>query len=432
LILENPKLQIALDFTNLHRALKVADEAVRGGVDWIELGTPLIKSEGLEVVRTMKKRFSNLKVLADMKTMDTGALEVEIAAKAGADIVILLGAADNSTIREAVEAGRRYGAEIMVDLINVSDPIDRSVELERLGVDFICVHVGIDQQMAGLKPIDLLRKIVEIVNVDVAVAGGINSETAAECVKEGAKIIIVGGAITKAEDAEEAARIIKKAIITQEPITTKLFKKYGEDELFNVFMKVSTGNISDALQRKGEMQGIQPITPGAKAVGRAFTVRSYPGDWAKPVEAVDLAKSGNVIVIEAPGNKAVWGELATNSCIQKGINGVVIDGAIRDVHEIRNLDFPAFARKITPTAGDPKGFGEINIEINCGGAKVRPGDWIIADDDGVMVVSMDKAIEIANRSLDVLEKENRIREEINQGSTLSAVLKLKKWEKVVG
>jgi len=430
---EKPILQIALDFTDMHRVLKIAKEAVKGGVDWIEIGTPLIKSEGLDAVRIAKKTFPEHTILADMKTMDTGALEVEIAAKAGADVAILLGAADDSTILEAVEAGKRYGAKIMVDLLNIDDMIGRSVELEKLGVDYICVHVGIDQQMRGMDPLEILRQVVEVVHVPVAVAGGINSETAAKSVEAGASIVIVGGAITKAENAEEATRIIKEAMLTRKPIVTKLYKKYHEEELYEVFMKVSTPNISDALQRKGEMVGIMPVVSGAKAVGKAITVRTYPGDWAKSVEAIDVAKPGNIIVIDAAGgDKAVWGELATWSCVQKRVNGVVIDGTIRDVDEIRALKFPAFAKKINPTAGDPKGFGEINVEIKCGGVTVRPDDWIIADDNGIVVVPKEMAVEIANRALDVLEKENRIRGEIKEGSTLSKVLRLKKWEKVIG
>ncbi len=429
---EKPVLQIALDFVNMHRALDVAKEAVKGGVDWIEVGTPLIKSEGLEVLRVTKKTFPEHIILADMKTMDTGSLEVEIAAKAGADVVILLGTADDSTIREAVEAGERYGAEIMVDLLNINDMITRSVELEKLGVDYICVHVGIDQQMRGMNSLEVLKQVVEVVSIPVAVSGGINSETAAMSVEAGASIIVVGGAITKAENAEEATRIIKEAILTRKPIASRLYKKYQEEEIYDVFKKVSTPNISDAQQKRGAMMGIKPITGGVKVVGKALTVRTYPGDWAKPVEAIDIAKQGNVIVVEAPGEKAVWGELATHSCVQKKVDGVVIDGAIRDVDEIRTLKFPAFASKINPTAGDPKGFGEINVEIVCGGVKVRPNDWIIGDDNGVMVVPKENAVEIANRAMDVLERENRIREEINRGSTLSKVLKLKKWEKIIG
>ena len=430
---KKPILQVALDFINLSRALKVAEEAVAGGVDWIEAGTPLIKSGGLDVVRTLRKKFPKKTIVADMKIMDVGAVEVQMAAEAGAEVVVMLGVTDDSTIREGVEAGARYGARIMVDLINVEDMITRAVELERLGVDYICVHVGIDQQMRGMNPLEVSAQVVEVVNIPVAVCGGINSESSAKAIEAGASIVIVGGAITKSENAEEATKMIKKAMYTRKPVVSKLYKKYGEEELYDAYMKVSTPNISDALQRKGEMTEIKAITGGVKAVGTAVTVRSFPGDWAKPVEAIDVAGPRNVIVIEATGTgKAVWGELATWSCVQKKIGGVVIDGAIRDVDEIRKLKFPAFAKHINPTAGDPKGFGEINVEIVCGGVKVRPGDWIIADDNGVVVVPKEIAVEIANRSLDVLERENRVREEIKQGSTLSKVLHLKKWEKIFG
>jgi 3-hexulose-6-phosphate synthase/6-phospho-3-hexuloisomerase len=430
---ERPVLQLALDFFDLDRALEVAEEAVRGGVDWLEVGTPLIKSEGLNAVREFKRRFPGMVIAADMKTIDTGAAEVEAASKAGADVVIVLGAADDSTVREAVDAARRYGSKVMVDLLNVEDPVGRARRVEELGVDYVCVHIGIDQQMKGMDALDVLSKVASQCRVPVAIAGGINSETAAKAVELGASVVIVGGAITKAEDAEEAARSIKQAMLSRKPVRTELYKRYGVEELEAAFMKVSTPNISDAMQRRGEMRGIRPVTPGAKMAGRAFTVRTYPGDWAKPVEAIDQAPPGSVIVIDASGGeKAVWGELATWSCVVKGIKGVVIDGAIRDVDEIRALGFPAFARHVSPTAGDPKGFGELNVEVTCGGVKVRPGDWVVGDDNGVVVVPSELAVEVANRALDVLEKENRVREEIRRGSTLSQVLRLKRWEKVIG
>lgn len=88
-----------------------------------------------------------------------------------------------------------------------------------------------------------------------------------------------------------------------------------------------------------------------------------------------------------------------------------------------------FSTSVTPTAGEPKGFGEINVPIKISGVTVAPGDWIIGDDDGVCVIPKDKAVEYANRAMDVLEKENRLREEIREGSTLSQVAYLLKWEK---
>ena len=430
----NIKVQVALDLMNLDRAVQIAKEAVEGGVDWLEVGTPLIKSEGMNAVRTLKKTFPNHKVVADMKIMDVGGLEVEMATKAGADIVIILGVSDNSTIIEAVEAGKKYGSKIMVDLINVDNYIERAISLEKIGVDIICIHIGIDQQVIGMNPVKITKEINEVVsNVKVAIAGGLNSESVPLAVEAGADIVIIGHAITAAKSPAEAVKNIKKAISTGKPIESKLMKKYDEKEFYKVFSLISTPNISDAMHRHPCLEGIRPVWKGSKLVGKAVTVRCYNGDWSKPVEAIDIAQKGDIIVIdEGGGDVAVWGELASWSCQMRGIGGVVIDGAIRDVEDISKIKFPAFARYIKSNAGDPKGFGEINIEIDCGGQKIRPGDWIIGDDNGIIVIPKEKAQEMANRAIMVHENENRIREEIKRGSTLSKVLKLKKWEKVLG
>ena len=426
-----PVLQLALDFVNLKRAVKVAEEAVAKGADWLEAGTPLIKSEGLNSVRELRRKFPGHKIVADMKTVDTGRYEVEAAAKAGADIVIILGVADDSTITEAVGAGKNYGCEIMVDLMNVRDMKERAVKLAKLGVNYLCVHVSIDQQMSGMDPIGELKKVSNAVNIPVAIAGGINSETAADAVKAGASIVVVGGAITKAENAKKAAQQIKKAITSGKRIKSELYKKYLEPE--KVFGKVSTSNISDAMHHCGDLEGISAmagIRAGKRMVGRAVTVRTYPGDWAKPVEAIDIAEKGDVIVIDCGGvGKAVWGELASNSCMRKKIAGVVINGFARDTEDIEGIEFPVFAIGKRPAAGEPKGFGEINVPIRISGIGIRPGDYIVGDSDGIVVIPKEKAVEIANRAMDVAEKENRIREEIRKGGTLSSVMELRKWER---
>lgn len=425
-----PLVQIALDFVNLNRALKVAEAAAAGGADWLEAGTPLIKSEGLDCLRALRRRFPQKTLVADMKIMDVGRIESESAFKAGANVVCVLGVADDSTIKECVEAAKNYGGRVMVDLLGVSDPTRRAMELEKMGVDYIGMHTSIDEQMRGKDPFSQLREVSRTVSVPVAVAGGINSETAARAIDAGASVVIVGGAVIKAKDPQEATRTIKEAIKDKKVVPAELFKRARGKEIVQIFKKVSTPNLSDAMHRAGEIKGLVKITPGVKLVGQALTVRSYPGDWAKPVEAIDKAKKGEVIVIDAGGmGPAVWGELATHSAIQKRLGGVVIDGAIRDVPEIVTLKFPAYARLITPTAGEPRGFGEIGIPIRIGGVSIFTGDWLVGDEDGIVVIPKKKAVEIANRAMDVLERENRIREEILEGGTLSSVTELLRWEK---
>ena len=427
-----PVLQVALDLVHGERVLPIAADAVRGGADWIEAGTPLIKSEGVEIVRKLKKAFPSHTIVADMKTIDVGGAEVEIAAKSGADVVVILGVSSDPTISEAILSARQYGSKIMVDLFNVRDKEARAREVERMGADYICVHVGVDEQMVGGTPISELKGLAKAVGIPIAAAGGINSETAPEVVRAGASIIIVGGAIIKAKDVAKAARDVKKAITSGKKVKTELFKKYGEKELYEAFMKVSSPNVADAQHKKGAMKGIHPrISHGIKMVGRALTVHTINGDWAKPVEAIDRAKPGDVIVVDACGGEiAVWGELASWSCKTKGVAGVVIDGAARDIDSIIDLEFPCFSRHISSNAGEPKGYGGIGHEIVCGGVTVKTGDWIIGDESGVVVVPQEHAVEVANRSIDVMERENRLREEIKKGGTLSSVMKLEKWEKV--
>ena len=428
-----PVLQVALDLMQLNRSIVIAHEAVDGGADWIEAGTPLIKSEGAEAVRALRREFPNRKIIADTKTMDVGSFEVEIMAKAGADIVTVLGLADDATIEEAVMAGRKYGAEIMVDMINVPNRVQRAKEVEKLGAAYICMHMGIDTQMRGEEPpIDVLRKIVDAVSIPVAVAGGITAENAGEYVEAGATDVIVGGAIIKTEDIRGAAENVKKAM-SGAKVDTNLAKKYSEEDLFEAFSRVSTCNISDAFHKQGVMFGILPqsLQHRQRMVGRALTVQTTNGDWAKPVEAIDRAKEGDILVVDVGGAPvAVWGELATCSAMVMGVKGIVIDGAIRDIDDIRELKFPAFARTVAPCAGEPKGYGGIGIGVTVGGQRVRTGDWIVGDESGIVVIPKEVAVEVANRALDVHERENRTREEINRGSTLSKVNELAKWEPV--
>ena len=425
-----PILQVALDFVDTNRAMKCAREAVIGGIDWLEAGTPLIKSEGLNIIRKLREEFPDKIIVADMKIMDAGRTEVEIAAKAGANIVCVLGAASDSTIKECVEAAHNYGAKIQADLIAVKDAKKRAKEVEKLGVDYIGVHCSIDDQMTGKDPFKELKDIAKNSSVPIAVAGGINSETALDAVKAGASIVIVGGAINKARDAKKATEEIKRSITRLKKIKTGLFKRGTEKDIAKILKNVSTSNLSDAMHRQAALKDIISVNPGLKICGRALTVRTYPGDWAKPVEAIDIAEPGQVIVIDAGGvGPATWGELATHGAIQKKIAGVVIDGAIRDIKEIRALKFPAFSKIVTSSAGEPKGFGEIGVPIIAGGVKIFTGDWILADDDGVVVIPKDKAVEFSNRAMNVLETENRLRKEIDEGSTLSKVTELLKWEK---
>jgi len=198
-------IQVALDYTSIRDALYTASR-VSGLSDRVilEAGTPLVKSFGLESVSILKALPGGHPVVADLKTMDTGGLEVETAHRYGADASTVLSVASDETIREAVSAASRLGMTIYGDLIDHPNPVERARELEDLGVHVILMHMGIDvQRRLGLTAssrIDVVKVIRREVDSLVAVAGGVKPGDVASLADAGADIIIIGSAITRSRD----------------------------------------------------------------------------------------------------------------------------------------------------------------------------------------------------------------------------------------
>jgi len=206
------KLQVALDLTSKRKALDICRKIAKH-VDIIELGTPLIKQEGLKIVKDFKQ--FKKPIVADLKTMDTGFLEAELAFKAGADISTVCAAAGKETIKQAIKAARKYKGQIMVDLIGVKNVVEAAKEASNLGANYVCVHTGIDMQYLGKTPFADLKKVSKVVPCKkLAVAGGINLENIAKIIKFKPAIIIVGGAITKAKNPEDIALHFKNILRT--------------------------------------------------------------------------------------------------------------------------------------------------------------------------------------------------------------------------
>lgn len=213
-------LQVALDTDDLYRSLslaaKLAFEAKCENL-WIEAGTPLIKAWGTHSV-SLLKYISGCTIVADTKTMDTGGFEAEIMLRAGADVITVLGLADDLTIIDALEKTRLYNKLLAVDLINHPKPFKRALEVDRLGVDIILYHIGIDvQKKRGITVATLMEEIKSLrsrVKAKIAVAGGIKHGQAAPLVKAGADIIVVGGAITKAQDPVKSTKMFLEEIKT--------------------------------------------------------------------------------------------------------------------------------------------------------------------------------------------------------------------------
>jgi 3-hexulose-6-phosphate synthase len=205
------KLQVAIDLLSTADALKLLQK-VAPYVDVIELGTPLIKQQGLSVVTNVKAAYPDKLVFADMKTMDAGELEANLAFEAGADIMTVLASAGDSTIAGAVKAGKAHGKSVVADMIGVADKATRLQELKALGVSWVELHAGLDEQAQSGYTIDSLLEAGRNASIAFSVAGGINQDRIGAVEAAGATIAVAGAAIYGAADPAASAKALRQAI----------------------------------------------------------------------------------------------------------------------------------------------------------------------------------------------------------------------------
>lgn len=196
-------------------------------------------------------------------------------------------------------------------------------------------------------------------------------------------------------------------------------------ERFHNFMAAA---VSDTLHCLHTMDsGIKSMVKGKIAAGPAFTVRCFPGSISTVHKALLEAKPGDVLVIDGASDNhgALLGELMALQCKVNGFAGVVVDGCVRDYQGLNELGFPVFARHLTPCVGTNRRLGELQVDISCGGITVHPGDWIMADDDGVVVIPADQLEETVKGAEAVEIHEQEIAQRIKNGEQLADILNMR-------
>lgn len=212
-----PIVQVSLDVETIVQAVELADAAVRAGVDWLEAGTPLILGEGLHAVRTLKQRYPDKPLVADLKTMDGGYLEAEMMAKAGADMVVVMGVAHPATIRAVVRAAHDYDIKVMGDILAAPDKVACAKAMEEMGVHYIIVHTGFDErrEVIGASPLDALKAVVQAVKIPVQAVGGLSIEQAIRMPALGAPLVVIGAPLAIDGDSFQAASGNVEAILAE-------------------------------------------------------------------------------------------------------------------------------------------------------------------------------------------------------------------------
>jgi bifunctional enzyme Fae/Hps len=208
-----PYLQIALDVPSVERVKKIIGELPESDRIILEVGTPLLKKYGVNIIRDLRKVAKDMFIVADLKTLDVGKVEVDLAFEETADAVVVAGLAAPETIDKFIHEAKRLGIYAVMDLMNVEDPVGKLQSLKRLP-DVVILHRAIDVEKTGKTRWDIIkdmRQTFQDKKFLVAVAGGITPETAPEALANGANIIIVGRYITQSKDVERAVREFLKS-----------------------------------------------------------------------------------------------------------------------------------------------------------------------------------------------------------------------------
>lgn len=180
------------------------------------------------------------------------------------------------------------------------------------------------------------------------------------------------------------------------------------ENIIKEFLSVPTTCISDAMDGLNNFHpSIKPLKEAYKVAGRAFTVKIPVGDNLSVLEAISKAKPGDILVVDAKGDqyRAVAGDFVLGMAQTLGIGGLVVDGVIRDIVGVKELNFPVFSRGTTVAASGKTGLGEVNVPISCGGVPVIPGDIIVGDADGVVVIPQALEQEILLKSIEKMKKD---------------------------
>lgn len=188
--------------------------------------------------------------------------------------------------------------------------------------------------------------------------------------------------------------------------------------------------VADAQERAGVMRSfLRPLSNETRFAGPALTVRMEPGNQVDCLDALDVAQRGDVIVVDAAGETetSIWGGLMSGLCKMKGVVGAVVDGAIRDTDETRDLGFYIFSKAIVPRSTHTPFSGrmepiEINVTIQCAGVVVAPGDVVLGDEVGVVVVPQAHAEDILEKARTLAENEEKTRARIREGKTVEEIL----------
>ncbi len=200
----------------------------------------------------------------------------------------------------------------------------------------------------------------------------------------------------------------RRHLVERPPVDTLLLDR---------FQGVTSADLSNAAERIYAIRDLFPVTAVRRVLGFAFTVKVPPGENLLVLAAIELARPGEVVVVDCGGDRAsaMAGDLVARQAQRRGLSGLVVDGAVRDSEVLRSLEIPIFAAARSCRGAQKIGSGEMNVPICCGGMVVSPGDLVLADRDGAIAVPRTHAPQVLEAVEGVMGNERRYSDQLGRG-----------------
>lgn len=218
-------------------------------------------------------------------------------------------------------------------------------------------------------------------------------------------------------------------------VKTKIPRSPSDEQTCDRLAKFGVATVSESQKKQGVLDpAIRPVIPGRSVSGVAVTVKCFDADNLMLHLAIGECRRGDFLVVSTntQTRNGYFGELMATSSMARGISGIVIDGGVRDTKSLIDLGFPTWSRYICVTGTSKTNPGWVNSPIECGGASVHPGDFIVADDDGVVVVPRDSVNEVLENCEERTTRENNVRQRLRNGELAIDIYDLRTTMQKIG
>ncbi|NUM35415.1 MAG: hypothetical protein HUU50_12770 [Candidatus Brocadiae bacterium] len=403
------KLFVSLDFLHLENALFYAEQSIAGGIDFLEIGSLLLKNTGFNSVRIFKERFPSLKIVCDLKILQPQILEIEAASKSQIFAITISGAISEQNYQICLDMAQKNSLKAYLDFRGCAPCVVQNALSLIPRADAVIIDFFPQNQS-----ISLFQQISSMTDTPIFLQPSSLDENTLKGPLGFASMLVV--------PIQESTSSISKEIISKaKNILNKIEsqgevsqKEYNEQTLREKLRKISTVHICEVYRKPIFLEKVYPLHRFTKILGRAYTLRVWPGEQKQVIQYLMEIPEQSILVVDAGGTQgnAVWSCLATEIAMKRKLSGAVVYGSISDVPYIRQKGFPCYAAALTAIPGQEENTASYNIPLTLGNVTIQPGDWMIGDDNGIVCIPSMQAFAIVDNAFELAKSRESILEEL--------------------